>query len=511
MSGTIVDLSSQAAPSELTAEICIVGSGPGGATAAWELARAGRDVLVLEEGGDYPGPRLTQRDAEMYDQLYADRGGRSTIDLAISVLQGRVLGGGSVINACDVVPIPDEVARRWQKRDGLSDFAPEALAPFRDLALADLAASRPEERDLNRNNRLMLDGARALGLSTEIMLHNRVGCAGAGTCLLGCPIDAKRNARTVALPAAMSAGARVVVRARVTRIDDAGAEVKTLRVRALDAKGRREGRELRVRAKIVLLAANAIGSAALLLRSGIGNEHVGRHLMLQPQLPITALFADPVRFFRGIPQAIAVTALERVDDERGLSGSRIEPIGGTPGIVASMLPTLGHPGKALMSRFDHIAASLLLVPDAPNGSLRVDEAGRIRITYAMPDEQKQRYRDAARLAARAYFAAGATSVQIPTARPIVLDREADLAAIDALTFEPATAPFISAHQQGSVRFASSARDGAADPEGRVHGARDVLVVDSSGFPSSASSHTMTPIVTVSRMLARRLLARLGTR
>ncbi len=509
MTGSIVDLSRELVPESLSVDVCVIGSGPAGATAAWELALAGREVLVLEEGADYPGARMTQRDAGMYDQLYMDRGGRSTADLAISVLQGRVLGGGSVVNACDVVPMADAVARHWQTRHGLSGFSPEALAPFRDAALADLSASRPPEADLNANNRLLRDGARALGFATEVMLHNRVGCAGAGTCLIGCPIDAKRNARTVALPAAIAAGARVLTRARAVRIDDAGAEIKRVRVRALDAKGYHEARDLLVRARVVLLAANAVGSAALLLRSGLGNEHVGRHLMLQPQLPVTALFPQPVRFFRGIPQAVAVTEFEEIDEERGLWGARIEPIGGTPGIVATMLPTLGLPGKALMSRFDHLAAALVLVPDAPNGAVRVDAGGRIRVDYAMPEEQKQRYRMAARAAARAYLAAGATSVQIPVARPVVVRAEADLAALDALAFEPATTPFISAHQQGTVRFAASPRDGGADPEGRVYGTRDVLVVDSSGFPSSASSHTMAPGIAVARMLARRLLARPG--
>ncbi len=52
-----------------------------------------------------------------------------------------------------------------------------------------------------------------------------------------------------------------------------------------------------------------------------------------------------------------------------------------------------------------------------------------------------------------------------------------------------------------------ARDGAAEPDGRVYGTRDVYVFDSSGFPSSASSHTMTPILTIARYLSQRLLAR----
>ena len=59
---------------------------------------------------------------------------------------------------------------------------------------------------------------------------------------------------------------------------------------------------------------------------------------------------------------------------------------------------------------------------------------------------------------------------------------------------------ISAHQQGTVRFAASERDGGADLNGQVYGTRDVYVFDSSGYPTSAASHTMTPIIASSRML-----------
>jgi choline dehydrogenase-like flavoprotein len=507
----IVDLSNTAevaalGAGELVADVCIIGSGCGGATAAWELAKAGRHVVVLEEGGDFIGPALTGRDAAMYDQLYMDRGGRATDDLAISVLQGRVLGGGGVINACDVVPIADPVLRHWQKKYGLADFSPEALAPYKARAYEDLSANAPREDQVNANNALLRQGTQTLGWRGEIMTHNRIGCVGRGTCLLGCSYNAKRNPRFVAIPAAIDAGARFFLRARAVRIDDAGSETKTVRVRRLDAKGYHETGELTVRARIVILAANAVASAQLLLRSGIGNAHVGRHLSLQPQLPITAIFDRGVDAFRGIPQTWAVTEFERIDEDEGFWGFRIEAIGGTPGIVGSVLPQLGAQGKEVMTRFGHIASALLLVPDRDAGVVALEKDGRPRISYAMPAEQKKRYRDAARAAARLYLAAGASQVVVPVNVPVVIRSEADLAALDGLAFEPATTPFISAHQQGSVRFAPSEKDGAADPSGKVYGTRDVYVFDSSGFPSTSSSHTMTPILTVSRFLSAKLLA-----
>ncbi len=512
MAGSVADLSDSPAPAGLGAEVCVIGSGCAGATAAWDLAAAGLDVVVLEEGRDYTGRSLTQRDGRMYDQLYMDRGGRATADLSISVQQGRALGGGGVVNLCDVAPISDGVLRHWQRRWGLGDFSPEALEPFRQRALRDLSASRPDAEGplFNRNNRLLRRGAEALGWRGEVMLHTRAGCAGIGTCHLGCPVDAKRNPRFVAVPGAVAAGAHFLTRARAVAIEGAGRELKTVRARRLDADGHREQDEFTVRARVVILAANAVGSAQILLRSGIGNAHVGRHLSLQPQLPVAAWFDEEVRFFRGIPQSYAVTEFERQDDpEHGWWGFRIESVGATPGIVATLLPRLGAAGKEDMRRFSSLAGALCLLPDDARGRVEVERSGRLRIRYDLSDEQRRRYREAARAAARLFLAAGAREVVVSDVPPVSVRSEADLARIDAISFRPATVPLLSAHQQGGVRMAGAERDGAADPEGRVHGARDVLVLDSGGYPSSASSHTMAPIIAVSHFQAARLLARLG--
>ncbi len=508
MSGAIIDLSKLAPKPRLDAEICIVGSGCGGGTAARVLAEAGRDVVVLEEGADLTGAALTQRDAAMYDQLYMDRGGRATADQSISILQGRALGGGGVINACDVVPIPDAVLAFWQKRRGLSDFSPRALAPHARAALEDLSATRIVEGQLNRANQLLRAGAEALGLRGENMLHNRVGCLGLGTCLIGCPANAKRNPRFVSIPMAVDAGARFYLRARAVRVEDADSELKRVLVRTLDPKGYHEQRSFEVHAKVVILAANAVASAQLLLRSGIGNRHVGQNLTLQPQLPVTAFFDERIDAFRGIPQAYAVTHHERIDPDRGLEGYRIEAIMGTPGIVSTMFPYTGAEGKRLMTDYNHVAAALLLVPDAPSGTIDVSDTGRPLVSYDHRDEHKQRLRAAIKTAARIYLAAGARRVLVPTLPPLEIRSKAELSKVDALAFQPVTAPLLSAHQQGGVCFAPSAKDGAADPDGQVYGTRDVYVFDSSGFPSSSSTHTMAPIITVSRYLSARLLSRL---
>ena len=509
MRGTIVDLSKEPAPEALTTEICIIGSGCGGATAARLLAEAGHEVVVLEEGPDFVQMEHSQRERDMYDQLYMDRGGRATSDLSVSVLQGRVLGGGGVVNACDVVPMPEPVLAHWASKYGLEDFAPERFRSFGEDALVDLSASRIPEDLVNAANNKLRIGTEALGYRGEVMLHNRASCRGLGTCLIGCPVHAKRNPRMVALPKAINAGARVFTRARAVEIRHAGQEIKEVRVRTLDPLGYHEQGGMLLRAKVVIVAANAIGSAQLLLRSGIGNQQVGQNLMLQPQLPAIGIFKERIDGFDLVPQSYAVTEFEQEDNEEfGLWGYRIEGIMGTPGIVSTLLPFSGAEAMQDMAQYNRMAASLLLAPDRPSGHIEVERSGRLRIHYTQREDHQERLRQAVYNAARIYLASGASRVIVPMARPLVLRSTADAEKARNIQFGPASAPLLSAHQQGTVRMAPSERDGGADLDGQVYGTRDVYVFDSSGFPTSASSHTMAPIIAASRMLTTKLLARL---
>lgn len=161
-----------------------------------------------------------------------------------------------------------------------------------------------------------------------------------------------------------------------------------------------------------------------------------------------------------------------------------------------------------MARYDRMAASLLLVPDRPSGKVEAKRDGRLVIRYEQQADHRERLRHAVEVAAKIYLQAGAQEVLVPTLPPLTIRSEREAAEARQLSFAPATAPLISAHQQGTVRFAPSERDGGADPDGQVYGTRDVYVFDSSGFPTSASSHTMTPIIAASRMLTTKLLTRI---
>ena len=83
---------------EETCDVLIVGSGAGGAVLAAGLVEAGLDVVMPESGGAFPRNDFDLHEHSAYPAMYQDRGTRATADLAISILQGRTVGGSTTVN-----------------------------------------------------------------------------------------------------------------------------------------------------------------------------------------------------------------------------------------------------------------------------------------------------------------------------------------------------------------------------------------------------------------------------
>lgn len=115
---------------DLVADVVVVGSGAGGAVAAYELARAGKSVIVLEAGPYVPSSAFTEDFTKAMDQLYQDKGAQANKDGDLLVLQGRCVGGSTVVNGCVSFRTPDYILEDWQQQYGLTNLTPAALEPF---------------------------------------------------------------------------------------------------------------------------------------------------------------------------------------------------------------------------------------------------------------------------------------------------------------------------------------------------------------------------------------------
>jgi len=478
---------------ELQTEVCVIGSGAAGGVAAARVAESGREVVVLEEGPHIPASQMTQREEQMYARLYRDGGNQTTDDGGISVLQGRVLGGSTVVNMADIEPIPDEILAHWRTRFGLARWSVEAYRQADAECRAAIGANRIPHTELNPNNAALLRGGQRIGVEGAPFEHNRVGCVGSGYCLIGCAYDAKRSVALTWIPRALATGrGRVQTEARVARIEHHAGRVVAVHGHVVQPSNSAVRAPFTVRAEHFILAAGAIHSPLLLLRSEIGGSQVGRNLSLQPQSPCVALFPEDIVLFRGIPQSAWIHREDR-SESAGLGGFRLEGVSSTPGMSAAMSTLPTDQVHRFMSSFRRVAACLCLVPDRPVGRV-LDANGRPRIQYQMSADVKARMKQALHLASRAYLAAGAEAVMLPFPDASPVRTEADLAQLDRLQIRSASTPTISAHPQGTCRMGPDPATSVVDLRGFVHGLHNLQVLDASVFPTTASTHTMLPVM-----------------
>jgi choline dehydrogenase-like flavoprotein len=494
----------------LRADVCVIGSGAGGAVAAAELARGGRSVVMLEQGHHWTARDFTQREDDMLPRLFEEAGLRQTRDGGITILQGRCVGGSTVHNLCYCFRPPAPILRLWREEHALAGLTPESLAPSLARVEANLRVQPIREDELNALNRLVRKGAERLGWSGLVARHNREGCVQAGYCLLGCSYDAKQSMLLTYVPAADATGARIYADARAERIEAEGGRVRRVLARAVAADGT-PGAALEVSAPVVVLAAGAVGSPDLLLRSGLGGEAVGRHLHLHPSVLCSGIFEEPLHAYRGIPQAYYVDQFIDLEaDPR--SGYVLMPIAGFPALTAANLPGFGAEHFAWMRRFAHMAGLLVLLHDRSEGEVRPGASlARPEIRYALDEGDRRQLATGLVHCAELLFAAGARQVLVPYLEdPLVLEPGDDLAAIERRGVREGVIPLASTHPQSTCRMGADPATSVVDGFGHCHAVHGLFVADMGVFPTSLGAPPQITTAALADRTARHILERWGS-
>jgi choline dehydrogenase-like flavoprotein len=507
-----VDLARGESALELRADACVIGSGGGGAVAATELARGGLDVVVLEQGPHFRGRDFDQREDRMLPLLFEDGGMRATEDGSITVLQGRSVGGSTVHNLCYAFRTPEPILAMWREEHGLPSLTPEALAPSFERVERMLKVKPIREDEVNALNRVVRAGAEKLGYSGFVTRHNREGCVQSGYCILGCSYDAKQSMLVTYVPEAERLGARLYANARVEGLEADAGRVRRVHGQAQRPDGR-PGVRFVVEAKVVVLAAGAITSPDLLLRSGLanGSGHVGRHLHLHPSVMSAGFLDEPIHAYRGIPQSYYVD--EFIDLERDPhAGYVLMPISAFPVLTAANLPGFGREHYAWMKRFAHMAGLLALLHDQSEGSVESGPSlGRPRIRYALDAKDRRQLAEGLLHTVEVLHAGGARDVLVPYAvDPLVFRPGDDLAPILARGVAqsgPGAIPLASTHPQSTCRMNGDPRHGVVGEFGECHEVAGLFVADMSVFPTSLGAPPQITTAALADRTAHHILAR----
>jgi choline dehydrogenase-like flavoprotein len=474
-------------------DVCVIGTGAGGAPVAKELAEGGMGVAMLEEGPHFTTSDFNARPRDMLVELYRDAGQTATLgNTPILLPLGRSIGGTTLINSGTSFRTPEPVLEMWRERFGLESMSAAALDPiFRRVERIQNVVQVPPEY-AGRNAHIVKRGAEALGWSGDFVYRNVRGCVGSGICTFGCPTSAKQHVGLTYVPQAWEAGATTYTGCRATRLD-----VQNGRIRAVEARTSAGGR-LRVECDVAVVAAGAIATPLFLARQGLGGEsgELGRNLSIHPASGVRALMDEEVDMAKGVPQSYFI-------DEFADEGIMLEGAAGPPDYAAMSFPFSGERHRDLMLQYLHISQFGIMVSDTSRGHVR-ERAGRVEIHYDLNAEDTATFKRGIGLLCELYFAAGARVVYAPVDRVAEL-RDGDLRPLHDLDMRPSNLTLLAFHPMGTARADARPGSGVVDENLAVRGVEGVYVADASVVPSSLGVNPQITIMTLATRLAFHLL------
>ncbi|KAJ1426748.1 hypothetical protein B484DRAFT_450537 [Ochromonadaceae sp. CCMP2298] len=609
---------------EVEVDVVVVGSGSGGGMAAAQLAQAGLRVLVMEKGGYYRRQEFAAwREGEAYNHAFEKGGFVATAEGSVLVLAGSCVGGGSTINWSASFRTPDFVTADWASQ-GMAQFGKggafsQSLDAVHSLLGINHDNSHRDRQEqeaakaaestcgtkpfaVNRNNGLLWESAQKMGYCPEKIPRNVKGCVDCGHCCNGCPYGAKQSTPTALLEplllecaAAREAGDRggislaVIPHCHVDKVlyekgegglRAVGVEATVRVMKSAPGLGvserlqqqmqqkadPHEVRRLRVKAAVVVCAAGALHTPALLLRSGLkgapADGAVGAHLALHPVCGVGGVFPEekhtglasgvgmgvvvrhPVisaatvshqrRPAKGPAQTDAQREAQAEDDMHPLA---LQTPPTHPGLMGLFYPWGGKTDpsegglatKIGMLSWRHSGIFIFISRDRSQRSNRIsiDPQGQPVLHYTV--QTGKGYDDEAMLLAgvetnlRCMRAGGARFLflaheslgwhfcgQAKGEGPEGEERrfEEYLAVVRREGVQVAKMQVFSAHQMSSCRMAPCKEQGPTSPTGELFECQRLFLADASVFPTSLGINPMVTVEAFAHMIAGNVLQQL---
>lgn len=489
-------------------DVVVVGSGAGGGCAAAQLAAAGLDVVVLEKGSYRAERDFHHREYDATREMYLYGLTLATTDLGCRIIAGSTLGGGTVVNYTTSFKTPPHVLAQWRDESGIDAFVSGEFEESLDRVSERLGVNT-DSSAAGRRDEVLEEGLKKLGWHVDALPRAVRGCTqdeACGYCGFGCRVGAKQSTMVTYLQDASDAGARILTGADVRKVTISDGVATG--VEAVVAARHR----LTIDARAVVVAAGAIETPALLLRSGLGGQ-VGRNLRLHPGTAAFGVFDDDVNMWEGTLQARYSTELRGMD---GGYGPIFETVPVHPGVGSAALPWVSsQQHRDLMARFGKLSLCAVLTRDRTAGRVRLARDGGPRVDYTLSRSDELRAAEGVVAAAKVLEAAGATEI-LSQHHSLISYRPGSPGAHEAWAdatrragYRKNRVTFYSYHQMGSCRMGTDPATSAIDAENETHEVRNLFVTDASAFPTASGVNPMLSIYGIAHRAGRRIAERLA--
>lgn len=497
----VYDATLPTVPQRFEVDVVVVGTGAGGGTTAEILSAAGLSVLMIEEGGLYHQKDFRMDELWSYGHLYQEAMSRTTLDAAISIMQGKAVGGSTTVNWTSSFRTPEETLAHWASQHKVVGASTEDMAPWFENREKRLNVST-WETTANENNAVLKRGCEKLGWKVALIPRNVNGCWNLGYCGFGCPTNAKQSMLVTTVPSALNQGAQLLTRASVEHLLIENDQVKGLVCQGVDARNQRlRNTRIEVHARHVVLSAGAIGSPAILLRSNAPDPEnlTGRRTFLHPVVASVAEMPEQINPFYGAPQSIYCDEFVWKRGAGGPMGFKLEVPPLHPALAAGVLSLHGTDLKETMAKLPHINAVLALLrdgfhEDSPGGQVVLKKDQRPSLDYPLTDYLWEGAREALLRSAEVQFAAGAKNVRLlHLDSPVYQSWQAARKGINELPMRRHRTKLFSAHVMGGCTMGEDPQQALVNSQGRHHHLENLSVIDGSVFPTSIGANPQLSI------------------
>jgi choline dehydrogenase-like flavoprotein len=500
-------------------DVCIIGSGAAGAVLFKELGESGKRVILLERGGYHEGKDMNQREFDMLPLLWKNAGFNFNDSLRLAIAQGCCLGGSTIINDAVCFDTPKPIREEWREHYGVNFTENEWLDHTKRVNEI-LHVSEVTEDELNRNNKMLREGAKKIGLKEHRKnFRNCINCMQCGYCHIGCHYETKQNVLVTYIHQALKnsdSNARIYCNCYVDKINyDWGKIVKDIEGNFVDIDGNKKYR-IKVNAKIVILCAGAISSSKILLENGIAEDTAGKGLCLHPGIQVIGDFDYEIKGNQGVPMSYTVhdfgitrTSDETIQQWNHTNGSEflIESIF-IPILQFSIaLSASGiQEHQKLIKRFNNYAMAGIVVRDNNIGQVNITNTNRARVIYEPRLKELNALAKGVEVLGKMWFSLGANKIIVPYRGMSIIEREEDIPKItNKIINEPENLFMGSAHPQSGNKIGQDSKSSVIDSDCKVHGFDNLFVCDASVFPTAVGVNPQITVMTVSSIIASRII------